>query len=174
MKPLFAAFALMFSVSATAQTADAIYQRACGPQNTWFNVELDRTKHTSATPEPGKALVYIVQDTLAGAIDTRIGLDGAWVGTVENNSYYFVSVVPGEHHLCANHQTHALTRSLTGTAEMELTELAHFTAEAGKVYYFRARYFPAQYPALQFGPVDRDQAEHMIASYPQSTSTPKP
>lgn len=48
------------SVSAAAQTAEAIYKRACGPKDSLFDVQ-----HVKGippkTPEPGKALVDFIQ-----------------------------------------------------------------------------------------------------------------
>jgi hypothetical protein len=53
--------------------------------------------------------------------------------------------------------------------------LAHFTAEAGKVYYFRTRAFGDKDQwLLDLDPVDSDQANYLIASYPLSVSHPKP
>jgi len=51
---------------------------------------------------------------------------------------------------------------------------AHFNAEPDKVYYFRAREFGDNNQVLfDFEPVDSDQAQHLIVSYPLSVSRPK-
>jgi hypothetical protein len=50
-------------------------------------------------------------------------------------------------------------------------EFAHFTAEAGKVYYFRWRYMSGG--NLLLAPVDRDEAKYQIAMFPLSVSKPK-
>lgn len=51
----------------------------------------------------------------------------------------------------------------------------HFTAEAGRVYYFNWRviYGEQSEANLFLGEVDSDQAKYLIASYPLSVSTPK-
>ncbi len=100
----------------------------------------------------------------------KIGLDGAWVGAYRQNSYFTVSVEPGDHHVCANVQSNSSVGHLIA--------LAHFTAEAGNVYYFRTRFFgglpePAP-PFVDLDPVDSDQAKYMITSFPPSVSQPKP
>lgn len=150
--------------------------QSCGTKNVWLNVKLDHARYAPAKPEPGKALVYFVQDTTEvfnniRAITTRVGLDGAWAGGLKSNSYFSVSVAPGEHHLCANFQAHALEKS-ADLASGKMIELANFTAEAGKIYYFRVRYETAQFLSMDFGPVDRDQALYMITSDPRSVSKP--
>jgi hypothetical protein len=58
-----------------------------------------------------------------------MALDGAWVRANKNNSYFSGSVEPGEHHMCS-----ILRSELFGHP----VEFAHITAEARKVYYFRA------------------------------------
>jgi hypothetical protein len=75
---------------------------------------------------------------------------------------------PGEHHVCANRQSHFAQAN-------QMFALAHFTAEAGKVYYFRTRSFGDKDQSLiDLEPVDSDQARYLIASYPLSVSHPKP
>lgn len=96
---------------------------------------------------------------------SKIGLDGAWVGANENSSYFAVSVAPGEHHVCANLQSR----------RGHPAGFVHFTAEAGRVYYFNARvvYGEEAGAYLFLDAVDSDQARYLIASYPLSVSTPK-
>jgi hypothetical protein len=101
-------------------------------------------------------------------VTTKIGLDGTWVGADQHNSYFSISVEPGEHHVCANRQSHFAMAN-------QMVALAHFTAEAGKVYYFRTRTFGDQDQALlDLDPIDSDQAKYLIALYPLSVSRLKP
>jgi hypothetical protein len=90
------------------------------------------------------------------------------VGANQHNSYFFMSVDPGEHHVCANQQSHISRLS-------QLMAFAHFTAEEGKVYYFRTRAFGGINQVLfEIDPVDSDQAKYLIGSYPLSVSHSKP
>jgi hypothetical protein len=164
---------MLLTASAFAQQESVALAQACGPKSTSFNVKLDESQHTLAQPEPGKALVYFIQDIGAvncfgGCLTTKIGLDGAWVGAHQHDSYFSVSVDPGEHHLCATPQSHV------GWIGRKVS-LAHFTAEAGNVYYFRTRGFMSENQLLfDLYPVDSDQAKYLISSYPLSVSHPKP
>ena len=128
MKALPLSLLLIASLSASAQSADAIYQQACGPKDASF--QLQQVKgNPPAQPEPGKALVYFIQKQSGMNFMTRIGLDGSWAGVIEGDSYIFASVAPGEHHVCA---------ATMGLKDPE-AEFVHFTAEAGKVYYYLVR-----------------------------------
>jgi hypothetical protein len=164
-----ALIALLFALAALAQAQTAGLPAACGPKDSSFDVKLDKSQQTPAPPEPGKARVYFIQNlgprNFIAVIN--VGLDGAWVGANKDNSYFSVSVVPGGHHVCENVKSHF---SVYG----RLVEFADFTAEAGKVYYFRARLsFGENQPSLELEPVDSDQAKYLIASYPLSVSRPK-
>ncbi len=162
---------MLLAVSAFAQDQSAA--AACGPRGTNFDTKRDPSQHTLAPPEPGKARVYFIQDIgvvgcLGACLTMKIGLDGAWVGADQRNSYFSVSVEPGEHHVCANRQSHLARAN-------QMVALAHFTAEEGKVYYFRTRTFGDKNQAiLDLDPIDSDQAKYLIASYPLSVSRPKP
>ena len=150
---------------------------ACGPGKAKFEVKLDESQHMLAEPEAGKALVYFVQDVgpencLGACFTTRISLDGTWVGAVQHNSYFSVSVEPGEHHVCASPQSR-LAPGWSGKYASVLLAFAHFTAEAGKVYYLRSRIFGNQ-AHFDLEAIDADQAKYLIGSYPLSVSHPKP
>jgi hypothetical protein len=163
---------MLLAVCAFAQDPSGGAAPACGPKATRFDVKRDDSQHTLAQPKPGKALIYFVQDIgvvtcLGTCVTTKIGLDGTWIGANQHNSYFSVSVEPGEHHLCANPQ------GIFSPAR-KLVALAHFTAEGGKVYYFRTRAFGGKDQVLfDFDPVDSDQAKYLIESFPLSVSHPK-
>jgi hypothetical protein len=159
--------ALLLAASAFAQAQSGVATSACGPQSGSLQVKLDASQHTLAQPDPGKALVYFIQEKGSDsfAVTTRIGIDGEWVGANKNSSYFAVSVEPGEHHVCANVQ------SFRGHP----VGFVHFTAEAGSVYYFGARIVYGEGSNLYFslGAVDSDQARYLIDSLALSVSTPK-
>jgi hypothetical protein len=155
---------MLFSASAFAQASPAAAPAACGPETVTFKVKLDESQHALAQPVPGKALAYFIQEKGSDtfAVTTGVGFDGAWVGANKDSSYFAVSVEPGEHHVCASMQ------SFRGHA----VGFLHFTAEAGKVYYFSARviYGEEAKPYLFLGAVDSDQAKYQIATFPLSVS----
>lgn len=166
------AFAAALLLAATAQAQNPL-AAACGPMNTEFSVKLDSARHRLAQPAPGKAQVYLIQEiggrlVLGGSLTyptTAIGIDGKWVGAYKRDSFLSVSVVPGEHHLCAAQHSLGVGHQL---------ELAHFTAEPGKTYYFRTRLFLSQgLIYFQLEPVDSDEARYLLAKLPLSVSKPK-
>jgi len=160
---------MLLAICAFAQEGPGVVPTACGPKGTSFDAKQDESQHTLAPPEAGKARIYFIHDIGAvnclGGCGTMSGIDGSWVGADERNSYFSVSVEPGEHHVCASTNSHFSPHTVA---------FAHFTAEAGKVYYFRTRPFLAKDQLLDIDPIDSDEAKYLIASYPLSVSHPKP
>jgi hypothetical protein len=163
MKTALVFFLLAFSTAAQEKTVPP-WLSACGPSDVKFDVNKFQTK-SPAEPQPSKALVYVVEDTghsekecLLGCITVRVGLDGAWVGANQGTTQFSFSVEPGEHHLCANWQSKLGRLSA-------IHSLANFTAEPGKVYYFRTRVWAGdKVPFLDLDPVNSDQGRYLVAT----------
>ena len=178
MKTLSALLLFLFAFAATSFAQNAPTETAappgCGAENTKFDVKTDRSQHPLVKPEPGKALVYFLQDdTYFQSVPrptTRFGLDGNWVGATQANSYFYASVDPGEHHLCAGWQ------SFVGFNVARKSAAAHFTAEAGGVYFFAVndhadRGDEHQRPAgMKLSAVDSDEAQLLMSKFGFSTS----
>jgi hypothetical protein len=156
--------AFLFGASTLAQNSSS----ACGPENVRFTVTLDKSHPSLPKPEPGKATVVFIQDFggqkfgIGVHVLTRIGIDGSWVSAIRDNSYSSVFLDPGERHICVDARTGLFAPPV---------EFAHFTAEAGKVYYFRWRYLSIG--GLLLAPVDSDEAEYQITQFPLSISNPR-
>jgi hypothetical protein len=172
---------ILFAAAAFAQDLSvATTESACGPLNTKFVVTTDDGARPLQQPDPGKALVYVIEDQKFKAVNdvtVRIGLDGAWVGANLGNSYFSLSVEPGEHHLCTDWISVWLPNR-------RLVSLAPLTAEAGKTYYFRARTSSGRGAisdngrgtdgaSLDLDRVNSDEAKLLIASCALSVSHAK-
>jgi hypothetical protein len=145
-------------------------EAACGPNEVSFQVKADPQGQHLATAERGEAVVYIVETQKVydvGNITVKIALDGAWVGANQGDSYFFVTVKPGEHHLCARWQS-----SLASRQEVSLNNL---TAESGKTYYFSIRITGDGREGYSFDlvKINSDEAQLLIARSPYSISRAK-
>jgi hypothetical protein len=166
--------ALMPSPAAIAQDSAAIAatEAACGPKDVKFDVKNVHSQPSAEQPETGKALVYVIQDMgnakcIGCPATTRVALDGAWMGANHKSSYLSFAVSPGEHHLCADWQSGFEALS-------PIVGLAHFSAEAGRIYYFRTRMFGNTSEILfDLDPIDSDLGKFFVASKPLSVSHPK-
>jgi hypothetical protein len=159
---------LLLTASAVAQTQSAPVTAACGANKITFSAQEGNTTVAPVQPAVGKALVYFIQDegqlSEGRHYTLKMGVDGAWVGAYRDNAVFTVSVDPGEHHICAKVQSHF-------QAGLD-SAFAHFTAEAGKIYYFRTRL--SEYGGhLEIDVPDSDQAKYLISIYPASLSQPK-
>jgi hypothetical protein len=166
---------LLFAASACAQSAPPAASDGnpvCGGlPNTTFEVKMDNGEH-NASPVAGMAIVYFLQDDTNYLArprpTTRLAVDGRWVGATHSDSYFYFPVDPGEHHLCAIWQPGGWDGAVR-------TGAAHFTAEAGHVYYFRAQNGSRKdgTRTIEFGRVDSDEAKLLIRQYAFSVSSVK-
>ncbi len=160
---------MLLAASAFAQSQADASPAACGPENVSFKVKLDESRHALAQPDQGKARVYFFHDAGTGSTlgypTVKLAMDGAWVGANHGNSYFSISVEPGEHHVCVTLQSSLVAQRV---------ELAHFTAEAGKVYFYRTRLVMSRaIELLELDAIDGDQGKYLVASLPLSVSSPK-
>jgi len=164
-----------FATAAFAQTpAGTAVSPGCGDSNIKFDVKTDRGQHPFSTPGPGKALVFFLQDDSRFFANprptTRFALDRTWLGATQSNAYFYVSVDPGEHHLCADWQG-AVVSPLALRARA-----LHFTAQAGNSYFFivRNRWDKVNlYGYMKLKSLDGDEAQLLMTDFGFSTSYAK-
>jgi len=151
-----------------SQTTPAMLPGACGKSQVGMVVKLVKIQQAAAQPGPGKALVYFIEDSGhgGGGNTTKIGMDGNWIGANKRNSYFSISVAPGEHHLCA---------AIEPSDAWSYVELAHFTAEPGKVYFYRTRIFVTRDGIEYFSlaPLDSDAGAYAVSICPMASASPK-
>lgn len=126
MKTIVAAI-LLLPCCAFGQDKAAISaaEGACGPRTVQFKVTADKSGHPTPIPENGKALIYVVQKNSA---TTRVGADRKWIGAARRGTYFFASIDPGEHHLCA----------ICRIGLWSHVSLRELKAKPGETYYFVA------------------------------------
>ena len=177
MKPGLNALFLCASLACAGQAWATILPDACGDDKVKFDVKTERSKTPPATPEAGKAQIVFIENEnqMIGPFmhaTVRFGMDGAWAGANNNNSYFTVTVDPGVHHLCASWQSALpmLKKSI---------DVASFAAEPGKVYYFAAQVTVistggnnANY-TFTLSPLDEDEGKYRVKAWKVSASTPK-
>jgi hypothetical protein len=122
--------------SASLAQAKTILPDACGDDSVKFDVTAQKDAPLPSAAPDGKAQIVFIEDENQGLgfgkhATIRYGLDGAWAGANNGNSYFVVNVDPGVHHLCVSWQSalKMLKKSI---------DVASFTAEAGKTYYYSA------------------------------------
>jgi hypothetical protein len=145
-------------------------EAACGASDVEFDVKSDYQGKHLPEVAAGKAVVYFVQTQRIAVINhitAKIGLDGAWVGANQGDSYFFATVDPGEHHLCASWQS--------DFAKQREVSLNNLTAESGKTYYFLVRITGDGRAVDSFDLVklNSDEAQLLIARSPYSVSRAK-
>jgi hypothetical protein len=79
-----------------------VRRRACPAHDVGFSLRTDKTTHPTPDPEPGKALVYVLRPATIGlAIQTKLAIDGEWIGANRARHYFYVNLNPGVHYFCS-------------------------------------------------------------------------
>lgn len=153
---------LLLSCCALGQDKAAVSaaKAACGPLDAGFEVMADDSQRTTAVPEDGKALIYVVQETYGS---TRFSADGKWLGALKAGTYFVGSVDPGERHLCA----------ISRVGLKNHLSLHDLKAEAGKTYYFAIRFTPYGPDSLGLNEVNSDEGKYLVGAAKLSKSHPK-
>ena len=167
--PLVSILFCLPALAADQSPAAAAANTACGPDQVKFSVKSGDGQSPAPQPEPGKALVYVVEQydrpgNELGKPTIRIGLDGSWVGANRSTSHLFFPVEPGEHHLCSDWQ------SIPPTIARLKPSLAILTAQPGQTYYFRARVIEHSLSlwTLDLEPVNSDEGRMLVETSPLS------
>jgi hypothetical protein len=160
-------------VSAIQARAVTILPDACGDDKVHFDVKTEKGQPAPAPPEAGKAQIVFIENEnqmlgLGMYATIRFGLDGSWAGANYNNSYFVVNVDPGVHHLCVSWQSalKMLKKSI---------DVASFTAEPGKVYYYAAdvtvKAAGNNGVNIDFGlsPLDDDEGKYRVKAWKLAT-----
>jgi hypothetical protein len=168
-----------FSAFAQNTPSNSLGVPGCGDPKTKFDVEISKSQ-APARPDTTKALIYFLEDdTFFNSIPkptTRLGIDGEWTGATHGNSYFFVPIEPGVHHLCVSWQS-----SLPALGQGNQSAAAHFTAEPGGIYYFEVKNKLVPKAGSE-GPgiveislelLDSDQGQLQVNKFKLSTSHPK-
>ncbi len=109
-------------VSADSKALEA---KACGPDGISYSTDTDKTKHPTPEPPAGKAMIFVVRPTMAGnKVQSRLGVDGKWIGVNRGDNYFFFALDPGQHYFCS---------------QAENRSVMAMKVEAGKTYYLQQK-----------------------------------
>jgi hypothetical protein len=167
MKPRLGILLLSASLAFAAQARATTLPDACGDDKVKFDVKTENSKTVPAPPTDGKAQIVFIENENQPIgpfmhATVRFGIDGAWVGADNGNSYFALSVDSGVHHLCANWQSVIKGKNV---------DLTSFTAEPGKIYYFASNVTVESESVVNFGlsQLNEDEAKYRIKASKFST-----
>ena len=118
----------MFCHAQQEESSKAIETKACGDKEVNYSQTTEKNNHTMGVLTADKALIYVLRPTLLGKpTQSKLAVDGEWMGVNRGNSYFFFQVVPGEHYFCSRVENHSAIA---------------LTVEAGKTYYLQQEMQP--------------------------------
>jgi hypothetical protein len=165
---------LLLSVPALAKS-NTILPDGCGDDAVKFDAKQENDNPGLPALADGMALIVFSENMpseMKVQTTTRFGADGAWVGATKGDSYFTLSVDPGDHNLCASMQ------SAPSRMKKTFTQVATLTAEAGKVYYFEAAInviggYNASIESFDFAQLSEKDGKYRVKAWKFATSKPK-
>lgn len=127
---IFAFIALGVSSATFAQEAkqtakDELRLKACGTEKVNYTAKTDKTAQPKPEVPADKALIYVLRPTIIGyKINSKLAVDGKWMGVNRGKTYFYFTVEPGERYFCS---------------ESENQDYLALTVEAGKTYYLQQK-----------------------------------
>lgn len=104
---------------------DEIKKKACPATDQGYSVETDKTQHPAPESSETQAVVYVLRPTMMGnKIQSKLAMNGRWVGVNRGHNYFFLMVDPGEHYFCS---------------KAENTSALALKVEAGKTYFLEQK-----------------------------------
>ncbi|MCI0356297.1 MAG: DUF2846 domain-containing protein, partial [Acidobacteria bacterium] len=99
--------------------------KACGPKDHGYSVETDKKQHPTPEAPSDKALIYVIRPTMGGnKVQTKLSVDGKWVGVNRGDNYFFFTLDPGQHYFCS---------------QAENRSVMALSVEAGKTYFLQQK-----------------------------------
>ena len=143
---------------------------SCGPEKQAVDVRTAKNHHPTIPLAPGTATLVFIQRSpvCIGCGEVRIGVDGSWVGANKGDSYFSVSVAPGERHVCAYW-------SSTFSVLEDKLWLTDVSARMAQTYYYYADFFGNTARGgltLRLEPISPDEANFLISNSSLASSTP--
>lgn len=128
-------FSIIFVVATiTAQQNDdklskeesaELRSKACGTESVNFSAQTDKKQRPMPDAPTDKALIYVLRPTMIGyKIHSKFAVNGDWLGVNRGNTYFFLTLEPGEHFFCS---------------ESENQSYLALNLEAGKTYYLQQK-----------------------------------
>lgn len=99
--------------------------KACGTEKVNYSAKTDKKNHPTPEAPDGKAMIYVLRPTIIGyKVNSKLAVDGEWMGVNRGRTYFFFPVEPGERFFCS---------------EAENQDYLALNVEAGKTYFLQQK-----------------------------------
>ena len=112
-------------VESEKEQKQELREKACGNESVDYEASTDKNQHPTPEAPSDKAMIYVMRPTMIGfKIDSKLAVDGQWMGVNRGKTYFYFTLEPGEHFFCS---------------ESENQSYLALTFEAGKTYYLQQK-----------------------------------
>ena len=148
--------AVLLSLGIVPANAQEEGPGGCGPLDAKHKTTTHADKRPTPSPAPGKALIYIIRSgSMRAFFQVKLAANGRWIDVLPRGNYYaFAEIEPGVVRLCAD---------VGANSEPRPDGFAVLTAEAGKSYYFDAKFSGGFRPGVALAEVDETRGTALLA-----------
>lgn len=112
-------------IVANAADKKELRAKACGTEKVNYSAKTDKKNHPTPDAPAGKAMIYVLRPTIIGyKINSKLAVDGEWMGVNRGRTYFYFPVEPGERFFCS---------------EAENQDYLALDVEAGKTYFLQQK-----------------------------------
>jgi len=108
------------------ETRKRLEHLACGPSGVHFSHHTEEGPQALPEQPPDKGLIYVIR-TRSGGFQSKLAMDGKWVGVNRGTNYFYIEADPGPHYFCVK----------TG---LDTPGLLSLVIEKGKIYYLHQNF----------------------------------
>jgi hypothetical protein len=160
---------LVFLLSSCVFAESGVEDAACGNPVAAFKVSHEKAQHPTSPPQEGNAILYVLGSIwFPGSETVALGIDGSWVGAVNDNAYFRVPITPGQHHLCARFSGRTGGPLLLPLFKVRDIALHSLDVSAGGIYYLRVQL--GIHSAFTLDLLDPDEGKLLLSHSQFSTS----
>lgn len=111
--------------NSAAMDKNELRLKACGTEKVNYSAKTDKKNHPTPDAPADKAMIYVLRPTIIGyKVNSKLAVDGNWMGVNRGKTYFFFPLEPGEHYFCS---------------ESENQDYLALTVEAGKTYFLQQK-----------------------------------
>lgn len=105
---------------------EEVEEKACGLKDVDHWAKTDKKQHPTPDPPPDKALIYVIRplSMYQLMLQSKLAVDGQWMGVNRNGTYFFFTLDPGEHYFCS---------------QVRNRSVLVLTVEAGRTYFLEQK-----------------------------------
>lgn len=141
----------------TDETQKRLERLACASSGVHFSHRTDASPQVLPGQPADKGLIYVIR-SVRGGLQSKLAMDGKWMGVNRGANYFYFEAEPGPHYFCSK-------------SGWEKPALLSLVVEKSKTYYLHQSYTIG---GMELNLLDEEQGKQYVAKFHRSVFEVKP